>query len=146
MIEREMEDLLAACPEEFFPAYQWTLKGRQHTFAGVGRFDLLFEDQRGTNILVELKAVPVKYPDADQLAKYKDALRAKGETNVWMFLVAPIISGSVAEYLGRIGVEHVEIHEAQYRQVAERHDYTFASERPDPAAAGIPAEGKRTVW
>ena len=52
MIEREMEDLLAAYPEEFFQRQSFVLKGRQQSFAGAGRFDLLFGDQFQTSILM----------------------------------------------------------------------------------------------
>ncbi len=36
MIEREMEELLAAYPDEFFPRHPLVLRGRQQSFAGVG--------------------------------------------------------------------------------------------------------------
>ena len=55
------------------------LKGRQQSFAEVGRFDLMFEDHFKTKILMELKAVTAKYEVATQLAKYKDELIARGE-------------------------------------------------------------------
>jgi hypothetical protein len=45
MTEREMEDLIAAHVAECFPRRLLTLKGRQGIFAGIGRYDLLFEDQ-----------------------------------------------------------------------------------------------------
>ena len=64
MIEKEMEDLLAAHHEDFFPKKRLTLKGRQQSFAGVGRFDLLFEDEHGWLILMELKRGTLKYEDA----------------------------------------------------------------------------------
>jgi hypothetical protein len=59
--KREMEDLIAAHVEDFFPRRLFELKGRQGTFAGLGRFDLLFEDQFQNNILMELKAAPNVY-------------------------------------------------------------------------------------
>jgi hypothetical protein len=61
MIEREMEDLLAVYPDELFPRHRFVLKARQQSFAGVGRFDVLFEDEFHTTILMELKARPAKY-------------------------------------------------------------------------------------
>ena len=61
MRESQMEDLIASYPDEFFPGKGFELKGRQGSFAGVGRFDLLFVDRYRTNILMELKAVPL-YP------------------------------------------------------------------------------------
>jgi hypothetical protein len=70
MLERDIENLIAAFPEEFFPGQSLVLRGRQQAFAGVGRFDLLFTDPYKTNVLVELKAVTAKYENATQLAKY----------------------------------------------------------------------------
>jgi hypothetical protein len=44
MIEKDMEDLIASYPDDFFPRRHFVLIGRQESFASVGRFDLLFED------------------------------------------------------------------------------------------------------
>lgn len=136
MIEREMEDIIAAYPEEFFPGYGLTLSGRQKTFAGIGRFDLLFKDAFGTNVLMELKAVAAKYENATQLAKYKEALEAQGQRDILMWLVAPSIGTSVREFLDRIGIEYSEIHEAQFRRIAQRHGLLIAHPTiADPTSA-----------
>jgi len=127
MNERQMEDLLAAFPDDFFHEHSLVLKGRQQVFSGVGRFDLLFTDRYQTNVLMELKAVTAKYENAAQLAKYKEALEAKGEQNILMWLVAPSIPTSVREFLDRIGIEYTEIHEATFRRVAERHGVVTTS-------------------
>jgi len=92
MREREMEDLIAQFPDDFFPNRGFTLKTRQQSFAGVGRFDLLFEDRFQTTILMELKAVPARFQDADQLARYSDELRRRGSSGILLWLVAPAIS------------------------------------------------------
>ena len=136
MIEREMEDLIATHPEEFFPRHVFVLKGRQGTLASVGRFDLLFTDQFENRILMELKAVPAKLEAAQQLVKYKQALEESGERNIIMWLVAPVVPKPIADFLDRFGVEYTEIHEAQFRQVASRHDYLFASEASTPKDQG----------
>jgi hypothetical protein len=44
MIEIDMEDLVAACPNDVFPGKNFVMIGRQRSFAGIGRFDLAFED------------------------------------------------------------------------------------------------------
>lgn len=121
MLEKYMEELIARFPDEFFRGRELTLTGRQQSFAEVGRFDLLFKDHYSTNVLMELKAHTAKYEDASQLAKYKDALEAKGVENILMWLVATQIPNSVREFLDRFGIEYSEIHEAQFRRVAERH-------------------------
>ena len=128
LLEREMEDLLAAYPHDFFPRHSFVLRGRQQAFAGVGRFDLLFEDQFQTKILVELKARTAKYEDADQVAKYKDELEKRGQKNVLMWLVAPHIPKSVCEFLDRIGIQYTEIHVGEFQRVAERHGINLSSE------------------
>jgi hypothetical protein len=128
MTERQMEDLIAQFPDEFFGGYALVLKGRQQSFSEVGRFDLLFVDSYQTNVLMELKARTAKYEDASQLAKYKDALNHRGQQNILMWLVAPQIPNSVREFLDRIGIEYSEIHEAQFRKVAERHNVRLDSD------------------
>jgi len=155
MLERDMEDLIANYPDDFFPGRGFQLIGRQKSFAGVGRFDLLFVDRFKTNILMELKAISAKYEDATQVAKYKDELQNRGEKHILMWLVAPHFSNSVREFLDRIGIEYSEIHEAEYRRVAERHGSTIRSEvltamqeiapRMATAKQGRPKAGQRTV-
>src|SRR3954466_2992606 len=98
MNEGDMEDLIAAYPADFFPRQKLILKGRQKSFAGVGRFDLLFQDEYQTNILMELKARSAKYEDATQVARYKDELNRLGESNLIMWIVAPQIPNTVREF------------------------------------------------
>ena len=127
MIEKDMEDLI-----DFFPRKQFVLKERQGTFAGVGRFDLLFEDEFGSNILMELKARPAKYKDATQIAKYKEALEKTESNNIIMWLVAPQIPSTVRQFLDRIGIEYSEIHESEYRHVAKKRGVNITSEIHKP--------------
>jgi hypothetical protein len=61
-----MEDLICAYPEEFFPRKELTFVDRQRLFPGVGKFDVLFSDRFGNQILMELKAVTARSGDADQ--------------------------------------------------------------------------------
>src|SRR5260370_8122909 len=95
MIEREMEDLIAAHAEEFFPRHVLVLKGRQGTFAGVGRFDLLFEDEFDNKILMELKAVAAKLEAAEHLVRYKQTLEGKGDPNLIIWPLPPLVPNSI---------------------------------------------------
>lgn len=128
MIERDMEDLIASYPEEFFSRKQLVLVGRQQSFAGVGRFDLLFEDEFKSTILMELKARTLKYEDATQVAKYRDELKNNGCRNVVMWLVGPQIPHSVREFLDDKGIEYSEIHASEFRRVADRRGFAIKSE------------------
>jgi hypothetical protein len=152
MLERDMEDLIADYPDDFFPDKGFELRGRQKSFAGVGRFDLLFEDRHKTQILMELKAGPAKYEVATQLAKYKDELRSRGEKHILMWLVAPQVSNSVREFLDRIGIEYSEIHEAEFQRVAERHGVLIGGDTPPmiqrvgPVEANLGASPKQAEY
>jgi hypothetical protein len=128
MLEKDMEDLIAAYPDDFFPRRSFTLTGRQQSFAGIGRFDLAFEDEFKSTILMELKAKTLKYEDATQVAKYRDELKRNGCTNIVMWLVAPQIPSSIREFLDDKGIEYSEIHIPEFRRVAERHDFVIKSE------------------
>jgi hypothetical protein len=114
----------------------------QRSFKDVGRFHLLFEDEFQTQILMELKAVPGKYEDATQLARYKDEMERRGERNVLMWLVAPQIPNSVREFLERIGIEYSEIRVPEFQRVAERHGITLGSDLA-AAPSAIAAHGPR---
>jgi len=144
VLEREMEDLIAEHPNEFFPRHRFTLQGRQGNFHEFGRYDLLFVDEFGTQVLMELKAVPAKYENATQLARYSDALREKNTGNVQMWLVAPSIPRSIRDFLDQIGIEYTEIHEAEFRKVAARNGYAFASEGLIAPTDSLPP-GTKTV-
>ena len=121
MLESVMENLIAKYPSDFFPRKTLTLTGRQGSFSGVGRFDLLFKDEHQTTILMELKARPAKYEDASQLAKYYDVFKQQGKKDILMWLVATGIPQSIREFLDRIGIEYTEIHESEYRVIALRY-------------------------
>ena len=128
MIESDMEDLIQAFPDEFFPGRGFKFKERQTSFAGVGRFDLLFEDRYNRNVLMELKAVAAKSEAVDQLIRYQDELRLRGEKNIILWLVAPHIPQSLIDLLDRFGIEYQQIHVAEYLHVAERHGFPIRSE------------------
>lgn len=137
MIERDMEDLIAKYPSDFFPRHQLTLKSRQESFAGIGRFDLLFEDEFQSAILMELKARTAKYEDATQVARYRDELKRQGHKNVIMWVVATQVPPSVKEFLADKGIEYTEIHLSEFRRVAEKHNHSIQSEA-EPDALVIP--------
>lgn len=142
MIEKDMEDLIAAYPDEFFPRHAFVLTGRQRSFSGIGRFDLTFEDEFKTTILMELKARTLKYEDATQVAKYLDELKRNGCTNIVMWLVAPQIPPSVREFLVGIGIEYSEIHVPEFRRIADRHDFVIKSEvGPEKASPSVTSIG-----
>jgi hypothetical protein len=140
MTEREMEDLIAQFPNELIPGHNLVLKGRQESFAGVGRFDLLFVDRFETNVLMELKARTAKYEDATQLAKYKEVLAQTGD-RILMWLVAPLIPRPVRDFLDHIGIQYTEIHEIEFRMTADRHGVILKNSNADQSPMDHSNEG-----
>ena len=123
MLEREMEDLIAANPDYFFPDRGSVLQGRQQSFRDVGRFDLLFADRHGWNILMELKAVPANMAVLDQVLRYKEALEALGSKKIWMWIVAPLIPRTIREFMDDHGIQYSEIHESDFNRAATLFGY-----------------------
>jgi len=144
MLERDMESLIAAHPADFFPRHELVLEGRQKSFRGVGRFDLLFRDQFGFNVLMELKAVPARYEDASQLAKYRDAMIASGDSKILMWLVATSIPASVREFLDHVGIQYTEIHIAEFKRAAVLHGYQLQETAPSAFIHAIDPDVRRT--
>ncbi|HLC30261.1 MAG TPA: endonuclease NucS domain-containing protein [Dehalococcoidia bacterium] len=119
MTEREMEDLLAQFPDDFFPGRGFKLIGRQQSMRGVGLFDLLFQDNRSRHWLIELKAVPLKITDIDQVMRYFEELCAlHPEDNYVPCFVAPNIPRPVRLSLDGQGVEYQEIHLAEFLRIS----------------------------
>ena len=145
MLEREMENLIADNPEHFFPRHGFVLKGRQQSFKGVGRFDLLFEDRHGVPIFMELKAVPARYEVIDQVARYRDALKALGSTNVIMLIVSPSIPPGMKEFLSHLGIEYTEIHETEFKRIATVTGYAMRDSTSERHIALAPCEQSRAA-
>ena len=131
--EHQLEDILAAHPDDFFPDRGFRLIGRQQSFAGVGRFDLLFEDLANRRWLIELKAVSLKITDTDQVMRYHEELqsRARGEALIPCF-VAPHVPPHVRTYLDGKGIEYREITLAEFGRVAAAHQMSWSSQIPSP--------------
>jgi hypothetical protein len=138
--EQQLENLLADHPDDFFPDRQFRLIGRQTSFAGVGRFDLLFEDHAGRKWLIELKAVPLKITDTDQLMRYHDEIHESAHSSGLVpCFVAPHIPPHVRSYLDGKGIEYREITLAEFQRVATAHGVRLEEDRPvvqqDPSTA-----------
>ena len=54
MLEKDIENLIAAHPKEFFPREEFKLVAQQHTIKK-RRLDILFEDKYGRFIIIEVK-------------------------------------------------------------------------------------------
>lgn len=139
-----MEELLARFPEDFFPGRGFVLEGRQRTLPSGGRLDITFRDPRGRLWVFEVKADAVQPTVADQLIGYFEDLRKREpDTLIIPAVVAPLINHTVCQMFDRAGIDHFEIHEAEFRRVAQEKGIAV----PDAAArrdgvAGVPPQSR----
>lgn len=114
-----MEDLLWKYPDDFFPRHGFKPVARQFTLSGAGRLDISFRDSNERLWVIEVKAVPLRIADADQVDRYARKLReTHSEIALIPAVVAPVINSTVRETLDRWGIEHFEIGEATFRRAA----------------------------
>jgi len=91
MLEKDIENLIATYPEEFFPGEGFKLIGQQFLIEGK-RIDILFEDKFGRKVIVEIKRGILTREAAGQIAEYNGLLREKEKNNFFeLILCANVI-------------------------------------------------------
>ncbi len=102
--ERQIEDVFEMFHEELLePGLQ--LVSRQHIFNNGTRADLIFEDQQGRKLVVELKRNVVTREDIGQLIEYRGIMDID---NPRIVLAAPIIPLSIKKAFEHFGIEYLE--------------------------------------
>ena len=125
MLEKDIENLLANYPDEFFPGEGFKLIDQQFTIEGK-RIDILFEDKHGRQIIVEVKRGILSREASGQIAEYYGLLKTENETkNYELILCANIIPKERKVFLETIGIDCKELGIAQIAQIANKHGYTF---------------------
>ncbi len=125
MLEKDIENLLANYPDEFFPGEGFKLIDQQFTIEG-RRIDILFEDKHGRQIIVEVKRGILSREASGQIAEYYGLLKNADETkNYELILCANIIPKERKVFLETIGIDCKELGIAQISQIANKHGYTF---------------------
>jgi hypothetical protein len=147
MTERDMENLLWQHPEAFLnePLTRFV---RQPTIR-VGRADLVFIDEFGALLIMELKQGTLKRQVIAQLLDYESHYRmGYPERKIRMMAVANTILPERQEGLKRLGFEWREIPEVDFVRVALAVGYepllSQANQAVPPADAAVPAN-RRTL-
>src|SRR4051812_36682335 len=127
MIEREMQDLLWRYPEQLLnenlKQYAWEAS------SPVGRADLIFEDQLGRFVIIEVKHGTLPRGAIAQLHDYLGMLKEQfPEKPVELMAVANVIPSQRRLACEIYNIECCEIGEKRFRDVAARNGYIFASE------------------
>jgi hypothetical protein len=142
MLEKDMKELVARFPSDFFPQEELVLLDRQGLLPDAGCDELLFRNKQGISILMALKARPAMSLDADELAKRADALSSSGTKDVVLRLVATNIQPSVRDLLGSLGIEYAEIPVAEYYRIAEKHDFQVTHQKAEEVEPRRPPTGE----
>jgi len=131
MLEREMQDLIWQHPERFFheplTQFAWELSSE------VGRADLVFEDQYGRLLIIEIKRGKLLRGAMGQLQDYFGMMKNKyPEKPVEMMVIAWTIPPERRLACESYDIECREISEKSFRTIAADCGYVFESEHPAP--------------
>ncbi len=129
MLEKDIENLIAAHPEEFFPGEGFKLLGQQITIEG-RRLDILFEDKHRRQIIVEVKRGILSRDSSGQIAEYYGLMKnANKDKNYELILCANIIPKERKTFLEAIGIECKELGILQITELAKKFNYKFIDDQ-----------------
>jgi len=123
--EKDIENLVALYPDEFFPGDGLKLQGQQVNLKN--RFaDLIFTDKHGRMIVVEVKKGTLERPAAGQVIEYYGLLKEQfPDKTLELILCANNIPFERRHFLERSGIECKEIAESFLESVAQKYNYSF---------------------
>ena len=128
MLEKDIENLIAKYPNDFFPSEDLKLISQQYTIEGK-RIDILFEDKFNRKIIVEVKRGILTREASGQIAEYYGLLKSKEQNSFYeMILCANIIPKERKVFLEHIGIGCKELGIAFISEVARKHNYTFTDD------------------
>ncbi len=140
MREKDIENLLARYPEEFFPGEGLTLNGQQVRL-GNCYADLIFTDKHDRRIIVEVKLGLLRREGAGQIMEYYGLLKQQEPDKIIeLVLCANTIPPERKTFLEQAGIECKELGLSLIQTIAKRYGYQFLDEadlqqRPKPSAA-----------
>ena len=125
MLEKDIENLIAAHPREFFPREEFKLVAQQHTIKK-RRLDILFEDKYGRFIIIEVKRGILSREASGQVIEYYGLLKEQfPEKSIELILCANTIPNERKTFLENVGIECKEIPVSQLVNIADKYQYTF---------------------
>lgn len=128
MLEKDIENLIAQHPKEFFPDENFTLISQQYSIAGK-RIDILFEDGLNRKIIVEVKRGILTREASGQVAEYFGLLKSLNQDTYYeMILCANVIPKERRLFLEHIGIECKELGIAFISEISKKYNYTFIDE------------------
>lgn len=132
MLEKDIENLIALYPDEFFPNSGFKLIGQQ---VKLGRCfaDIIFEDKYHRKVIVEVKRGILSRDASGQVMEYYGLLKNQSLADiVELILCANVIPQERKTFLETVGIECKELGINLINQVAEKVGYTFIGAQKTP--------------
>jgi hypothetical protein len=132
MLEKDIENLVAKYPEEFFSGKDVKLIGQQ---VKLGQYfaDIIFEDDQHKKVIVEIKRGILSREAVAQLMDYYGMVKMQEPTSaIRLVLMANVIPKERVLLLSeKLEIEFVEVPVSKVLNVAEKYSYQFLdSDKP----------------
>lgn len=129
MLEKDIENIIAAHPDEIFPGEGYILVGQQVVVEG-RRLDVLFEDKHKRKVIVEVKRGILTREASGQIAEYYGLLKNRNLSETYeLILCANVIPKERKTFLETIGIDCKELGITLITDLAKKFDYTFLDDR-----------------
>lgn len=132
MIEKDIENLIARYPDDFFPDEGFRLIRQQYPIEGK-RIDILFEDRLNRKIIIEVKRGILTREASGQIAEYYGLLKSQNQNDFYeLILCANIIPKERRLFLEHIGIDCKELGIGYISEIAKKYQYSFIDEQLPP--------------
>jgi len=139
VLEKDIENLIATHPEEFFPKENFRLIGQQYTLDR-RRLDILFEDKFNRLIIVEVKRGHLTREASGQIMEYYGLLKSADQKRIVELIVcANVIPAERRQFLETSGISCQEIGVQKISEVAAKHNYRFLDEKERISTSDVPS-------
>ncbi|MCX5704031.1 MAG: EVE domain-containing protein [Candidatus Omnitrophica bacterium] len=125
MLEKDIENLIALYPEEFFPNTGFKLMGQQVNLGGCFA-DIVFNDKHNRMIIVEVKRGILTRDASGQIIEYYGLLKQQNPDRfIELILCANIIPSERKMFLENAGIECKELGLSLISNIAKKYNYKF---------------------
>lgn len=125
MLEKDIENLIAKYPDEFFPSSGFKLLGQQVRL-GKCFADIIFEDKYNRKVIIEVKRGILSRDASGQVMEYYGLLKnEEPESIVELILCANIIPAERRTFLETTGIECKELGINRLNEIASKYNYKY---------------------
>lgn len=125
MLEKDIENLIALYPHEFFPKNKFVLIGQQVKL-GSCYTDVMFTDEHDRKIIIEVKRGILSRDAAGQIMEYYGLLKHKEpDAIIELIVCANTIPPERKLFLEKVGIECKELGLSLIQKIASKYNYTF---------------------